>query len=62
VNLNEADLRRTRNGLDVPVDGTDWMDGEQVRMRDEREQVIAVGVFDAAKRRLHPFVVLTVAE
>ena len=35
-----------------------WIDGERVRMRDERGNLIAVAEYDAASASLRPSVVL----
>jgi len=61
ANLGAEDARRVRNGMEVRLgDQPDrpWPDEQQVRMRSEGGQLIAIGVFDKASRRLHPRVVL----
>jgi hypothetical protein len=35
-----------------------WQEGERVRMRDEAGNLIAVGIYDAARGRLQPRVML----
>lgn len=62
VDLNADDVRRVRNGLSVKVSEASWSDGEQVRMRDGKENLIAVGEFKAAEGSLHPRVVIAPAE
>jgi len=47
-----------RNGLSVKVSHAVWNDGERVRMRDEKGNLIAVGDFNAAEDLLHPRVVI----
>jgi hypothetical protein len=42
----------------VKVAGTEWTDGENVRIYDDGEQLIAVGRYDANAQSLHPHVVL----
>lgn len=58
VHLNAQDVRRANHGRDVAVEA-DWADGENVKMCDANEQLIAVGQYDANARRLHPRVVLS---
>jgi tRNA pseudouridine55 synthase len=62
VDLNADDVRRVRNGLSVKVSEASWSDGERVRMRDEKENLIAVGEFKAAEGSLHPRVVIAPSE
>jgi tRNA pseudouridine55 synthase len=57
VDLNADDVRRARNGLSVKVTQA-WSDGERVRLRDEKGNLVAVGEFKAAAGRLHPSVVI----
>ena len=58
VHLSAEDVRRANHGRSVAVEGYDWADGEHVKMCDAREQLIAVGQYDAGARSLHPRVVL----
>jgi tRNA pseudouridine55 synthase len=58
VDLSADDVRKVRNGLAVHVSDTAWNDGEQVRIRDEKGDLIAVGKFDAESGSLHPGVVI----
>ena len=58
VHLNAEDVRRANHGRDVSVAEADWADGENVRMCDADEELIAVGQYDANANRLHPRVVL----
>ena len=62
LDLNDDEVRRVRNGLDIQVEGHEWNDGERVRMRDRNLKLIAVGVFGAAKKCLHPAVVIGLEE
>ena len=62
VELSDDDARRARNGLDVRASHDAWTDGEQVRMLDSKNKLIAVGSFDAAKGSLHPGVVIAAEE
>ena len=59
VHLNAEDVRRANHGREVNVAEADWADGENVKMCDADEQLIAIGQYDAAARLLHPRVVLT---
>ncbi|HEU4870783.1 MAG TPA: tRNA pseudouridine(55) synthase TruB [Pyrinomonadaceae bacterium] len=58
VHLSAEEVRRANNGREVTVAGYDWADGENVKMRDTQEQLIAVGQYDANSKSLHPRVVL----
>ncbi|MEK6282369.1 MAG: tRNA pseudouridine(55) synthase TruB [Acidobacteriota bacterium] len=58
LNLNHDEVNRVRNGLDIQVEGQQWADGERVRMRDPNQDLLAVGVFNAARKSLHPAVVI----
>lgn len=59
VHLSGEDVRRTNHGREVRVEGVEWADGENVKMCDMDEQLIAVGQYDATAKNLHPRVVLT---
>lgn len=58
VHLSDEDVRRANHGREVTVAEPEWADGENVKMCDAGEQLIAVGQYDANARRLHPRVVL----
>lgn len=62
VDLSDEDVRRVRNGMDLQVSqdrlAEGWQDGEKVGMRDSNNKLIAIGSFDAARRLLHPSVVI----
>src|SRR5690349_24751804 len=58
VHLSDEDVRRANHGREVMVTGYDWADGENVKMCDAQEQLIAVGRYDAGAKTLHPRVVL----
>ncbi|HEU4508092.1 MAG TPA: tRNA pseudouridine(55) synthase TruB, partial [Pyrinomonadaceae bacterium] len=58
VHLNAEDVRRANHGREVSVAEVEWADGENVKMCDADERLIAVGQYDAAERRLQPRVVL----
>ncbi|HKN84550.1 MAG TPA: tRNA pseudouridine(55) synthase TruB, partial [Pyrinomonadaceae bacterium] len=59
VHLSGQDVRNVSHGRQVKVEGPQWADGENVKMCDAEEQLIAVGRYDAAAQVLHPRVVLT---
>ena len=59
VHLSAEDVRRANHGREVKVAEAEWADGENVRMCDTDEQLIAVGQYDATAKSLHPRVVLT---
>jgi tRNA pseudouridine55 synthase len=58
VHLNAEDARRANHGREVNVAEAEWADGENVKMCDANDELIAIGQFDANTRRLHPRVVL----
>ena len=61
VNLGAADARRVRNGMEVSFADQHsrvWPNEQQVRMRGENGQLVAIGVFDRASGRLQPRVVI----
>ena len=58
LHLSAEDVRRASHGREVKVAESEWTDGENVRMYDGEEQLIAVGRYDANARSLHPHVVL----
>lgn len=58
LDLNGDDVRRVRHGLSVKVSHGVWNDGERVRLRDEKDNLIAVADFKAADGLLHPSVVI----
>lgn len=59
VHLSDEDVRRANHGREVRVAEAEWTDGENVKMCDMDEQLIAIGQYDATARSLHPRVVLT---
>jgi tRNA pseudouridine55 synthase len=58
VDLSDDDVRRMQNGMPVHVSGGAWANGERVRIRDQKQELIAVGEFEAASSLLRPSVVL----
>jgi tRNA pseudouridine55 synthase len=59
LHLTAEDVRRANHGRDVKVVETGWTDGENVRMCDADDHLIAVGQYDAGAGSLQPRVVLT---
>lgn len=59
VHLTAEDVRRASHGREVRVADGEWADGENVKMCDMDEQLIAVGQYDATAKSLHPRVVLS---
>jgi tRNA U55 pseudouridine synthase TruB len=61
VDLSPHDAQRARQGIAVPLSehsaGVPTA-GEDVRMRDEAEKLIAVGRYDEVRKALHPRVVI----
>lgn len=62
VHLTDEDARRVRHGASVEVarDAREWEDGEHARMLDAHGNLLAVGVYDAARGRMQPRVMLAV--
>ena len=58
VELNADEVRKVRHGRNIQVEGSEWSEGERVRMRDADSNLIAIAVFNAAQKSLHPSVVL----
>ena len=58
VHLSAQDVRNAVHGREVKVEGSKWPDGENVKMCDADEQLIAIGRYDAGAELLHPHVVL----
>jgi len=58
LHLSGEDVRRASHGREVKVDESAWADGDDVRMYDDKEQLIAIGRYDANARSLRPHVVL----
>ena len=59
VHLSAQDVRNVSHGREVKVEGSDWVDGQNVKMCDAQERLIAIGRYQAAAQTLHPHVVLT---
>lgn len=60
MELNADEVRKVRHGMNIQVEGSEWSDGERVRMRDTNSNLIAVATFNSAQKSLHPSVVLSV--
>jgi tRNA U55 pseudouridine synthase TruB len=58
LHLSGEDVRRASHGREVKVAETEWADGDNVRMYDAGEQLIAVGRYDVNARSVRPHVVL----
>jgi tRNA pseudouridine55 synthase len=58
LHLTGEDVRRASHGREVKVAETEWADGDNVRMYNAGEELIAIGRYDASARSLHPHVVL----
>lgn len=57
VVMNEADVRRATNGLEIELDA-DHPDQQRLRLQDVAGELVAVGIYDAARRMVHADVVL----
>jgi tRNA pseudouridine55 synthase len=58
VHLSDEDVRRANHGREVRVAEPEWADGENVRMYNAGEELIAIGLYDASARSVHPQVVI----
>jgi tRNA pseudouridine55 synthase len=58
MHLTGEDVRRANHGREVSVAEAEWADGENVKMCDAGDELIAIGQYDANAKRLHPRVVL----
>ncbi|HSD45763.1 MAG TPA: tRNA pseudouridine(55) synthase TruB [Pyrinomonadaceae bacterium] len=58
LHLSGQDVRNVSHGREVKVDGSNWTDGEDVKLCDAEEQLIAIGRYDASAQLIHPRVVL----
>jgi tRNA pseudouridine55 synthase len=58
LHLSGEDVRRASHGREVKVAKTEWADGDNVRMYDAGEELIAIGRYDASAQSVHPHVVL----
>jgi len=58
VHLTPEDVSRANHGREVRVAESNWGDGENVRMCDGDNELVAVGRYDANTNSLHPRVVL----
>jgi tRNA pseudouridine55 synthase len=58
LHLSAQDVRNVSHGKEVRVEESKWADGENVKMCDSGEQLIAIGRYDAGSQTLHPHVVL----
>ncbi|HEY0766238.1 MAG TPA: tRNA pseudouridine(55) synthase TruB [Pyrinomonadaceae bacterium] len=58
MHLTAEDVSRANHGREVRVAESNWSDGENVRMCDGDNALVAVGRYDANTKSLHPRVVL----
>jgi tRNA pseudouridine55 synthase len=61
VDLGEAAVRRVGQGIDFLVESPEappWPNGQRVRLRSAVGELIAVGIYDAERKILHPQVVI----
>ena len=59
LHLSGQDVRNASHGREVKVATSEWADGENVKMCDADDQLIAIGRYDASAQLLHPHVVLS---
>ncbi|MEP6707459.1 MAG: tRNA pseudouridine(55) synthase TruB [Pyrinomonadaceae bacterium] len=61
VRLSAEESKQARNGIGVPVLSpaeTKWLEGQQVRMRNEGDDLLAIGFYDEVSQLLRPRVVI----
>jgi tRNA pseudouridine55 synthase len=58
LDLSADAVRRVMNGLDMQLEQTVWPTGQAVRLRNAFGELTAVGIYDEARKRIHPHVVL----
>jgi tRNA pseudouridine55 synthase len=58
LDLSADDIRRVLNGLNLQVEPAAWPTGQAVRLRDAGGGLTAVGIYDEAKKFVHPEVVI----
>ena len=58
ITLSDDRVGKTVNGLSTRVVGTTFKDGEPVRMRDLKQNLIAIGFYNKAEKSIRPKVVL----
>ena len=57
VELNDNEVRRVLNGVDIEIE-SEHQNRQAIRLRSVSGELIAVGVYDASRRIIHPQVVL----
>jgi tRNA pseudouridine55 synthase len=62
VHLSGEDVRRANHGREVRVEEAEWADGEDVRMCDAKDELIAIGQYNAGAKSLRPRIVLGSSE
>jgi len=62
IDVSDEGIQKVRHGTDLPVSGHLWTNGERVRIRDTKGDLIAVGIFDSITGMLHPAVVMSLEE
>lgn len=58
ISLSDAEIEKTRNGLKLKRENFAAKNGENVRMTDENENLLAVGIFSEAEKTIQPKIVL----
>ena len=61
VSLSADDVSRALHGVDMQIadaQASDWSESQPVRMRDADGDLVAVGIYDESRKRLHPSVVI----
>ena len=61
LELSADDVKRTLRGIDMRIEDAEassWTNAEPLRMRDSTGELIAVGIYDEARKLIHPKVVV----
>ena len=62
MNLDHEQVKKVRYGVPVAANQSRWSDGEHIRMRDDKGNLVAVGRYQAAHDMVHPAVVMPQTE
>ena len=56
--LSEEEITKTRNGQKLKSENLVAKDGENIRLTDENENLLAVGIYNEAEKNVQPKIVL----
>lgn len=58
IKLNEAETRKTRNGMKLKFEASEFADNQVFRLTGENENLVAIGFYDQSQKTIQPKVVL----